>query len=273
MPAAPFAEESAYSPRVRSGPAPEVERVYHAFNCTTEDEALAATRVVADTEYELQQAAAVRLLYRSELEAFRISEVLWLCIVRYTTLTPIDETEEEWDFSTESAHITHSLATIGQYPAPGKTAPATHNALNLDENGIAGADVDVPRADLTLIRFRPADLFTVAYRQVCATRVARVNLDNFLGHPPGEVLCARILARRRGLGDYQITYTFRLAPNVLDIAVGLITDVHKRGWDYLWTMTEPAVDADANKLVRPPLCVNVEQTRYYANLSDLFDDD
>lgn len=264
-----IATPSVYGPRVRSGNVPEVEALYNVLNCATEEEALEAARVAAPETYLLQQAGGGRLLYRMELEAWPAGAALWLCVVRYTVTTPTNESEEDWDFSTESAHVTHALETVAQYPAPGKTAPQTHHALNLDENGIAGADVDVPRVDLNETHYRTAAAFNLAYRQACAGVIARVNAAPFRGMAAGEVLCARITARRRGLGDYQLQYSFRLAPNATDLAVGTITGITKRGWDYLWTMTEPAVDATAEKLVRQPVCANVERVRYYADFSAL----
>jgi len=59
--------------------------------------------------------------------------------------------------------------------------------------------------------------------------------------------------------NIEICYEFMAAPNVTSLTVGDITGIAKNGFDYLWTRYDEVVDATANRLVRRPTAVYVEQ--------------
>ncbi|RLJ02117.1 MAG: hypothetical protein DRP08_04810, partial [Candidatus Aenigmatarchaeota archaeon] len=64
---------------------------------------------------------------------------------------------------------------------------------------------------------------------------------------------------REGQDDWEITFKFAASPNQEDIAIGDITDITKKGWEYLWARYEDVEDSSAKALVKKPTAVYVEQ--------------
>ncbi|MCS7168060.1 MAG: hypothetical protein RMI91_12010 [Gemmatales bacterium] len=62
---------------------------------------------------------------------------------------------------------------------------------------------------------------------------------------------------QRGQDDWEITFSFAASPNATGLTVGEITDIEKKGWEYLWVRYQDI--EDENVLVKQPAAVYVEQ--------------
>lgn len=71
---------------------------------------------------------------------------------------------------------------------------------------------------------------------------------------------------KRGGGDWEINYRFAASPNVTGLAVGDITGIAKKGWEYLWVRYSDSEDAVAKALVKKPVAVYIEQVYPYGDL-------
>ncbi len=94
-----------------------------------------------------------------------------------------------------------------------------------------------------------------------------MNNAAFKGFAVGEVLFLGASGSQRGADDWEITYRFAASPNVTGLAVGPISGINKKGWEYLWVRYADA--EDQNVLVKQPIAAYVEQVYELGNFSTL----
>ena len=64
-------------------------------------------------------------------------------------------------------------------------------------------------------------------------------------------------------------FRFAASANAVDLVVGSITGIAKKGWEYLWVRYREEEDTVAHALVMTPVAVYVEQVYLEADLNDL----
>ena len=91
------------------------------------------------------------------------------------------------------------------------------------------------------------------------------------GFAEGEVLFLGASGSKRGRGDWEITFSFAASPNATGLTVGDISDIDKKGWEYLWVEYAESVDESANpkRLVKRPVAVHVERVYEAGDFADL----
>lgn len=47
-----------------------------------------------------------------------------------------------------------------------------------------------------------------------------------------------------GTEDWVVTFSFAASPNAVELTVGDITGIDKKGWEYLWVRYQDAEDED-----------------------------
>ena len=146
-----------------------------------------------------------------------------------------------------TAHITQSLATISRY-APSGTAPDCQGAIGVTSDSVEGTDITVPVYNFTETHYLPIATVTGAYKAALFQLTGKVNNAPFKGFATGEVLFLGASGSQRGADDWEITYRFAASPNVTGLAVGPITGINKKGWEYLWVRYADA--EDQNVLVK-----------------------
>jgi len=62
---------------------------------------------------------------------------------------------------------------------------------------------------------------------------------------------------KRGDGAWEITYDFASSPNREGLTIGAITDIDKKGWEYLWVLYSDV--EDGGMLAKQPRAVYVEK--------------
>jgi hypothetical protein len=110
---------------------------------------------------------------------------------------------------------------------------------------------------------------TSFYKAALFALTGSVNNAAFRGFAAGEVLFLGASGSQRGQDDWEITFRFAASPNVTGLTVGSITNIDKRGWDYLWVRYADMEDTTAKALVKRPVAVYVEQVYPFADLSGL----
>ncbi len=110
---------------------------------------------------------------------------------------------------------------------------------------------------------------TAAYRQMLFVMSWTVNSIAWRGFAIGEVLFEGASGSKRNQDDWELTFKFAASPNAGGLAIGDITGIVKRGWDYLWVRYADQVDSSAEALVKRPLAVYVEQVYKYTDFTNL----
>jgi hypothetical protein len=209
-------------------------------------------------------------LVRQSAHTERIAEDAWEGSVRYGMLEPPETGDSSFSFDTGGGtqHVTQSLATIGAYSASGPP-PNFKGAIGVSRDSVEGVDITVPVYNFTETHYIDALLVTGAYKATLFYLTGTVNNAPFRGFAQGEVLFLGASGSLRGQEDWEITYRFAASPNVVGLAVGDITGIVKRGWEYLWVRYEDAEDTAAKALVKRPVAAYVEQVYPWGNFAGL----
>jgi hypothetical protein len=173
--------------------------------------------------------------------------------------------EHPFDTGGGTTHITQSLATVNSYAPAGETPPDFKGAIGVSTDSVEGTDITIPVFNFTETHYVPVALLTGAYKVVLFYLTGRVNHAPFKGFARGEVLFQGASGSQRGQEDWEITFSFAASPNATGLTVGDITDIDKKGWEYLWVRYQDAEDADV--LVKQPAAVYVEQVYLYGDFS------
>jgi hypothetical protein len=197
----------------------------------------------------------------------RVNQDTWKVAVRYESPdneTPPDTPEPVTSFdSTGGAqHITQSIATVGRYGE--KASDQLGGAIGYDGETVNGVDITVPVWNWSETHYLHF-INSSAYYNL----TGKVNADGFRGFQPGEVLFLGASGTRRGDGLWEITFKFAASPNKTALTVGEITDIEKKGWEYLWVQYGDDVDDTVKVRIKKPIAVYVEQVYDAGNLGGL----
>ena len=163
---------------------------------------------------------------------------------------PPRDAEPELRRSFEAAPVTvnrpYSLQTVSTF---GTDAPNLKGAIELDEQGIRGADIQVAQQSFTIEKIYSSTDF-LANRNTWArwATPAHVNAQAYEGFAAGEVLYQGFTAQDEFEYDqetdtltvtYRVTFRFAVQFNATpDINGNSLPDgatlTEKQGWDYLW---------------------------------------
>ena len=164
-------------------------------------------------------------------------------------------------------HITQSLQTVARYPTG--SAPDFKGAIGVTHDSVEGVDITVPVYNFSETHYVPAAQVTSAYKAAVFQLTGKVNSAAFKGFAAGECLFLGASGSRRGAEDWEITFRFAGSPNRTGLAVGPITGIAKKGWEYLWVRYADAEDTASHTLVKQPLGAYVERVYEEGNFSAL----
>ncbi len=216
-------------------------------------------------------------LLRDNVEVIREGEDLFEGIVSYSTVEPTDSPAEFWfDTTGGQQHVTQAIQTVFKSGRPNPTpppaflpAPNVYDAINASLDGVEGIDIQTPALRWGFIKRWDRGLITPELRLTLHNLTGSVNSVPFQGYAAGEVLFLGASARNRLRGDVEINCQFASTPNRADLAVGDITGIVKRGWDYLWVRYADEVDEAAAAPIKRPVAVYVQEVYPYQDLNVL----
>ena len=177
----------------------------------------------------------------------------------------------EVSFSTGGGtqHITRSISTISSSAIAPLVAPDYSRAIGVvDGSNVTGVDIVARQFEWSLTR-RIA-FITPKYMRNLASCTGKVNIDEWRGFAPGELLFMGCEAKFDGdlitNFSWLVTFKFAVSNNEhnIQIADGLTVE-SKLGWDYLWVGFVEKFDAVAGRLVSRPTYAYVEQVYKQAN--------
>lgn len=168
----------------------------------------------------------------------------------------VGELEISFDTSGGTQHITHSIKDLFVKQRQGSTFTFKHfGAIGVSNDGgnfqIEGTDIIAPALAMTIRTRMLAGGFTPAYMKQVAALTGTMNQNIFKGFDPGELVLAGGGGTMRSSGEVDLSFSFLGSANrVIDKIGGdpLVSPINKRGWDYLWVYSVPAVDSASNTM-------------------------
>ncbi len=215
-------------------------------------------------------------LIRQSASIDPVGPQLWDGKVRYgrkEKQPPTGESTYTFDTGGGTQHITQSIETIAAYA--NSRPPYFAGAIGVTHDSVEGVDITIPVYQFSETHYLPASVVTDAYKGQLFRATGKVNNAPFRGCAAGECLFLGASGSRRqqgeteGDGDWEISFKFAGSPNVTGLTIGDITDIDKKGWEYMWVRYEDAEDDDANVLVKKPTAVYIEKVYEDADFSVL----
>jgi hypothetical protein len=172
---------------------------------------------------------------------------------------PLPENESTYQFETGggSTNITTSLETVQAKRVGTATPIDCKKAINWDGTNVNGVDIVTPNFTFSETHALPEADVSAEYKIELFKATGKVNDDDFKGFAAGEVLFLGASGSKRADGPWEITYRFATSENKTGLTVGDITEIDKKGWEYLWTYFSP--NAEGDLLVKRPEQVFVEK--------------
>lgn len=174
-----------------------------------------------------------------------------------------------------TAHITHSLATLG---AAGADIRNFDGGIGWNGDSFDGVDIVTPRVEFSIGVNWPKTFFTQAYRLTLANATGCINSQAWNGFAAGCVLFRGVTASPQSykrtlldgstLKDYywRAQYAFEASPASTHTFNS--TTLVKRGFDYLWALTEK-IESSTGNLESRVVQMNVEQVYPEFNFANL----
>jgi len=172
---------------------------------------------------------------------------------------PGDVLGPSYSFETSggTTHITQSLQTISKHGKPGTNPPDFKGGIGVSADAVEGTDITVPVFRFSETYSIPVPLITHAYKLQVFDLTGKVNNAAFKGFALGEVLFLGASGSRRGLEKWEITYQFAASKNAVNLKVGDIQNINKKGWEYLWVRYGDVEDQKV--LIKQPEAAYVER--------------
>lgn len=159
-------------------------------------------------------------------------EQAWLVTVRYSRNVPAstDKPRIRRTSTGGTAHISWARATTA-YPG---SASDNDGAINATPAGVGGVDIVVPlrKRSETWVFSRGSG--TDDWLDAVESMTGTYNSDAWRGYEARQVLFEGIDCNDdRNSSEIEVTFNFAIGENESDLAVGDLTGIEKRAWDYL----------------------------------------
>ena len=212
-------------------------------------------------------------LLRQSMQMQQTTPDTWECTVRYGAWKEPEAGDWKWDFdaSGTSQKITQSKANIHNYAPAGETAPDFKGAIGVTDDSVEGCEIIVPQFKWTETHQLSNETVTWGYSQTLYDLVGKTNDDHFRGFSDNQMLFhgARGSQSAKNPDLVEMTFSFAASRDATALAVGEITGIAKKAWEYLWVRYGTVEDAAAKRLVKRPTSVHIERVYDEADFSDL----
>ncbi len=139
-----------------------------------------------------------------------------------------------------------------------------------DRGGVNGIDIPRPMLAFSIKKYYTSGTFNLGLLQTLNGYVGRPNSSGWRGFLPHTVRISGISGSNDNPDRDEITWSFEALPSQNDITVqsplGDISGISKRGWDYLWLVTETHNDP-GGWAAQAPAAVVVDQLVPEVNLN------
>jgi hypothetical protein len=256
------------------------QKSYKVFGTTNDVDlhAEANTKISSELAY-FQYPGQPNVQLRAESYSVNyLGDDAWQVTVSYEKTGADDDSQTDplrrsrsFDTSGGSQHITQ--ADGGKITSTGTTttrtgtetrfpsnAPSMSSAIGVDGDSVNGVDIVVPALSWTETYDVPSAYVTAAYIKRVAALTGTTNDATFRTFAAGEVLFLGCSGNQdwdadRGDGPWSLSYKFVASPNITGQTIGTITNIAKKGHEYLWVRYEDSVTG--SDLVKRPKYVYV----------------
>ena len=264
------------SRRLRTGDEATLELVWTVQG--TDDEGEAHVSVLAPAPEQYQPSAELPRLFRQSVRIEPLGPEMWLASVLYDRRFEVtiiggglariagSESNESFETGGGTQRITQSLRTVQRYG----DAPDHQGAIGVSQSQVEGTDIVIPTFSWSETHYFAQ--LPWSYRRLLSDLSGTVNERSFRGFEPGEVLFRGASGSRRGDTNdqpWEVSFSFSASANVTDLAVGDVTGIEKRGFEYLWIRYQAADDEVSGSRVQRPVGAYVEQVYATADFSRL----
>jgi len=178
-----------------------------------------------------------------------------------------------FDTSGGTISLQHSLETK-QIVGAGGAAPLNTfgNLIGVTPDGVEGVEIAAPGFSWTETLEIPIEQYTTTYIRALALATATTNSAPFRGFAAGEVLLQFATgATDNSLTNATINFTFAVQVNATNLSVGPLSGINKRGWEYIWFVTEEISRDIGGEMIktREPKFACVERVYEESNHSSL----
>lgn len=169
-----------------------------------------------------------------------------------------------------------ATTTEKRYPVSGdNAAPDQFGAIGVDGDSVQGVDITIPALQWTETYDVPAQYVTNDYVKNVSALTGTTNNAAFRSFAAGEVLFlggtgSQDWDEEKGDSPWSLSFRFMAAPNadgttLPRLTVGTITNIEKKGHEYLWVRYEDEVTD--NTLLKKPRHVYVNRVYPEANFA------
>ena len=271
-------------------------RSYKVFGTTDDNvvHAEATNELSGINQYWIHPAAPNVQLRAESYSVAYLGDDAWQVVVNYARDGADDDTQTDplkrsrsFDTIGGTQHITQALDNVTVFTSAGKspvtvtsagetkfpsTAPSMNGAIGVDDSGVKGVDVVIPALTWTETYDVPHPYVTAAYIKGVAGLTGSVNNAAFRSFAAGEVLFVGCSGsqewdEQKGNGPWTLAFKFVASPNVTGQKIGDITNVSKKGHQYLWVRYED--DISSNQQVKKPKAVYINNVYRDGNFDGL----
>lgn len=142
--------------------------------------------------------------------------------------------------------------------ASGANAPDAGKQIQITDGKVEGVDIVVPSLTLTINQTFDGSTLDLDWVRAFAAMIGTTNDDTFLGFAAGEVLLLGGQGTQpvafnddgsTAFGGRDLTFNFAISPNRADLAFDgpkiSVTDVAKKGHEYIWFAYEVSENTDS----------------------------
>ena len=266
-------------------------RVFHVIGTANEDALHAACNAAISTQYPYWTYPGQPLV-RLRAESYSVEyegDQAWKVTIQYEKIGADDATQtaplkraRSFDTTGGQQHITNAIVKRDAFgtvtddgekvygPGGVDDAASMSGAINVDDRGVNGVDIIVPALQWTESYDVPSKYVTSAYIRNLAKITGHTTQQEFRGFKVGEVLFTGATGShewddQRGNGPWSLSFKFVASPNagdgqtLLPLNVGPITNIDKRGHEFLWVRYATNENGAKNQLVREPIAVYVNK--------------
>lgn len=216
-------------------------------------------------------------LFLQHLDCEPVDAGVWMARAQYGRRNPI-ASSFAFEISTETVHITVAKETVAGYDALGPMVdPGVDAIIGMTHDSVEGVDMLVPVYRFTERHNLPISMVTFDYRRKLFKMTAKTNSTPWRGFAAGEVLFEGSQGTDEDAGVLEgtpwelvpVDFRFAASENAVNLKVGPITVLSKKGWEYLDVRYRDAEDAAGKKLIKKPVEAYVQRIYDKSDFEDL----
>ena len=182
----------------------------------------------------------------------------------------VDQDNVNWTFAFQTNGGTQKVTQAISSRKYG-TGPDYGGAINVTKDGVEGVEIGIPGLEFSITKTLAKGILNLDYVRMLALNSFRTNIDEWKGFETGSLLFRYAEGSQKSGAETTVNFHFTLSPNLTSLTYGSITDVEKRGHEYLWI--DYISEESGGFVIKKPRTVNVHRVYNEFSFDDLGLDD